>query len=320
MSTDGYNFITTINVPSLDGNRFGEKGRGDAVDRPKEKQQVMIIIDEGNNWDDNATNVTEQRGDGGKDESGNNTTDLTSDHAKDSGEEKMNHLHQHDSTEDDHSTHSSHEDIRADTTRTTAPPSPLAILHIGPHKTGSTTIQSLMKRFVKELAMDRYEMPWVAIGGWESQVHLATCFLNKAVVNHPCDQRLIESAKSISKRNSNILISSEEFDREYVNMTSLNDFLTPWNVTVVYVYRRFYSWLQSYHFELSKKVSKKVERFLANSTDYLRTNITEFIYPDLTHINLRWMERYRAAQRYKQESYYHVVILNMHNEDMDILY
>jgi hypothetical protein len=42
----------------------------------------------------------------------------------------------------------------------------------------------------------------------------------------------VEAVKNISNRNNIILISSDVFDRENVNdMTLLNDFLKPWNVT-----------------------------------------------------------------------------------------
>lgn len=51
----------------------------------------------------------------------------------------------------------------ATTTTTTAHQLPTAILHIGPHKTGSSSIQTLTKRFMNELKMDNYEMPWAAV-------------------------------------------------------------------------------------------------------------------------------------------------------------
>jgi len=209
---------------------------------------------------------------------------------------------------------------------TTSLSRPIAILHIGPHKTGSTTIQSYTRKFVKELASDGYEIPWVDDDGDHSletsQVRLATCFLNKPFVHplYPCDQRLVESAKTISKRNSNILISSEAFDRPDVKMTLLTEFLKPWNVTVVYVYRRFYSWLQSYHNQVGKSI-EMLKTFLANSTDYLRANMNDFIVQEfINSTTAEYVDRFTSAQRYQRDFDNHdVVILNMHDKNMDIV-
>jgi hypothetical protein len=192
---------------------------------------------------------------------------------------------------------------------------PNAVLHVGPHKTGTTTIQAFTKRLVKELAMDGYEMPWVEIGGWENQVQLAACFLNKPFTSpmYPCDQRLVEAARNISKRNNSIMISSECFDDPDIDVTLLKEFLRPWNVTVVYGYRRFYSWLQSNHNQITKRT--KLETYIANSTDFLRTNITDFIHQVISN-RTPYIDMFTAAQRY-QRGFDNNVILNMHEKNTD---
>jgi hypothetical protein len=211
--------------------------------------------------------------------------------------------------------------------QTVQQPRPLAILHIGPHKTGSTTLQTFTKKFVKELSQDGYEMPWVEIvGGWESQVQLATCFLKKQPptaalvrpVPYPCDPRLVDAARKISERNRGILISSEALDRPDVNMTLLRDFLTPWDVTVVYVYRRFYSWMQSYHNQVGKTV-QVLKALLANRTDYLHGNINDLFYQEFTnHSTAEYVDRFTAAWKY-QRVFHNLVVLNMHGKNTDLV-
>ena len=35
-----------------------------------------------------------------------------------------------------------------------------AIIHMGPHKTGTSTIQLASKKYIEQLRQDQYEMPW----------------------------------------------------------------------------------------------------------------------------------------------------------------
>jgi hypothetical protein len=121
-------------------------------------------------------------------------------------------------------------------------------------------------------------------------------------------------------RKSNILLSAEAFDRPELNMTSLKQFLMPWNnnVTVVYTYRRFYSWLQSYHNQVTKNRTGGdllMEAFRTNSTEFLRINITDYLSQELASVT-NYTDNYQSVFRYKRE-YSNVVILNIEDKTND---
>lgn len=135
-----------------------------------------------------------------------------------------------------------------------------AVVHMGPHKTGSSFIQRVSKILVKELESDGYEMPWVDLEGEldfktppSTQVQFATCFFpesSKLRQTYPCKDELLESAKL----QKNIFISSEDFYAiDEQGMVKLRDFLSHWDrVTIVLFYRRFFDRAQSIYCEEMK--------------------------------------------------------------------
>lgn len=81
---------------------------------------------------------------------------------------------------------------------------------------------------------------------------------------------------------------------------------------VVYVYRRFYSWLQSLHNQVTKSI--KLEDFQANITDYLRTNITDFMKQVISrNVTDYHLSMYKALERYNV-AFENIVTLNMEDK------
>ena len=91
-----------------------------------------------------------------------------------------------------------------------------AVLHIGPHKTGTTTIQEISRQLVGTIVQDGYDMPWNHMDDKthlriiQNQVQFATCFLDVSRT-YPCSKELLQSAHDIAKQNHSLLISSETF-------------------------------------------------------------------------------------------------------------
>ena len=123
-----------------------------------------------------------------------------------------------------------------------------AVVHVGPHKTGTTTIQALAKKFMTSLAMDNYHIPWgvnIANGkrfetptGNNPQVNLAACFYSDALADKgedvvleiirqefPCNQKYLKNGLEIAAYGKNVFISSEEFDQGFVDIQALRDYL-----------------------------------------------------------------------------------------------
>mmetsp|Transcript_412 Transcript_412/g.989 ORF Transcript_412/g.989 Transcript_412/m.989 type:complete len:443 (+) Transcript_412:85-1413(+) len=145
-----------------------------------------------------------------------------------------------------------------------------AVVHMGIHKTGSTTIQHLSKVYMQQLRQDGYEMPWVAkeemnIGERETvyktlrenQVNFASCFLpsdSDERKEFPCDSNLLLHGLDIANRNQNLFVSAETFssiDAEGVVM--LSSYLAHWEeITIVIYYRRLHEYLASLYNEILK--------------------------------------------------------------------
>ena len=133
-----------------------------------------------------------------------------------------------------------------------------ALVHMGPHKTGSSTN-------IDNLRKDGYEMPWVVDKNGNlcgdhrldslhgkyllfNQANFAKCFVPPSARGRiPCNPDLLLSGLEIAQRRSNLFVSAEAFanlDSEGLKM--LSGYLSHWDeVTIVVFYRRFYDWLSS---------------------------------------------------------------------------
>ena len=207
-----------------------------------------------------------------------------------------------------------------------------AVVHVGPHKTGTTTIQTYSKLIANELLQDNYEMPWMRIYNqthdikdhWPNQAHVATCFIttptNGEKLAFPCREDFLQAGQEIAQQHHSLLITAETLDlldlyaHDLNEVQMLSQYLSPWqNVTIVVSYRRYYEWLISYHNELSKKV--KFDVFRANATEKLRPSILDF----LSNSNINIMDKYASQQhafpvaKRFQRYFQNVVIMNLHD-------
>lgn len=171
----------------------------------------------------------------------------------------------------------------------------IAIIHMGIHKTGSSSIQMDSRNIVEELAVDGYEMPWVVKQNGNTRGDFGTlplsedqtnyianranfdaCFISRESIERPhvpCDPNLLLAGLQIAERKSNLFLTAETFssmDEEGVD--KLAAYLDPWDeVVIVVYYRRFYSWLASFYNQITKsrKWSEK-EKWEADILDFLR--------------------------------------------------
>ena len=158
---------------------------------------------------------------------------------------------------------------------------PFAVIHVGPHKTGSTSIQQFITREKELIRKDNYVVP-VVPGGWHSKNsgHIAACFhetrseeasslcphKKKALIIQTFAKFIDETAalnENITAIPTNILISSEEFDRPQMDIATLKNMFEPrFKVRIVIYYRRFYDWVVSYHNQLTKSTKISVPPFV----------------------------------------------------------
>lgn len=141
-------------------------------------------------------------------------------------------------------------------TRPPPPRRPRAILHVGPHKTGSTSFQKFCYGNKPVLLQDNFLLPQLdAVFKREKTVaNLGFC-LQTQNLDPPCDQivgnatRFLEQAR---QQNKSVLISTEEFSKASVDLDRLEALVAGFDVEVVVVYRRFYEYLPSIYFETFK--------------------------------------------------------------------
>merc|ERR1719272_2490623 len=135
---------------------------------------------------------------------------------------------------------------------------PKCILHIGPHKTGSTSLQSMICHYkscpknMASVAIDlraNYTGPWDDITttwkGWQPTIRHQS-FGNAGV--HTGFEQFLNHAE---QKNQSIVVSSEEFDRPGVDCKIFKRWLRPFDTTVVVGYRPFFDFLLSIHKEIN---------------------------------------------------------------------
>mmetsp|Transcript_20007 Transcript_20007/g.39586 ORF Transcript_20007/g.39586 Transcript_20007/m.39586 type:complete len:332 (+) Transcript_20007:95-1090(+) len=167
-----------------------------------------------------------------------------------------------------------------------------AVIHMGPHKTGSTTIQEFAHHHIDLLRKDGYEMPEVdnaeknARGKTESHpnhVHFATCFVSPKNGGlrtvYPCDPDRLLHGLDLAAKGHNVFLTAEPFnDMDQEGIAMLKSYLSHWSdVTIMIFYRRYYDWLPSVFNEIQKSLTlaKREERgesivdfLLQNSKSY----------------------------------------------------
>ena len=204
-----------------------------------------------------------------------------------------------------------------------------AVIHIGPHKTGTTSIQEYSKVLYPELIADNYEMPWKHLKktAWENQVEFATCFVterDETRIAYPCRQDLLEAGLDLSRQNNHsLLVSAETFAQRATGVAKLKSYLDQaWsNVTIVATYRRYYDWIISFHHELNRIHRQFAQR---NLWQAIQKNETDRLYPGIpdTLSIRRWDldHNYPTAVigRYKK-IFSNVVVMNYHDKTKDLL-
>ena len=139
---------------------------------------------------------------------------------------------------------------------------PFAVIHVGPHKTASSTLQQFLVTHTGTMQEDKYFVPVIPGGGSRRKrtSMLANCFVNKTEIDSakgwfgcgPKDRNRIMRYFEITlndtiKDGSNIIMSSEEFDHVTLNVTELLSYFVPFfQVHIVMHYRRFHDWLFSF--------------------------------------------------------------------------
>ena len=158
---------------------------------------------------------------------------------------------------------------------TVSPKEPtLAVIHMGTHKTGSTSIQEFSKRAAKYLESDGYHM----LGFQDHQnldIEFTACFWENQVLHgKPCDSQLLLRGLEIANRNENIFVSAEPlWMLSPQALKKLDAYFSRWDeVVIIIYYRRLYDYLGSMYNQMVKGSFQNNLEFV-NGMDFLESSI-----------------------------------------------
>lgn len=179
----------------------------------------------------------------------------------------------------------------------------VAVIHIGPMKTGSSSIQSSFRSIFSSkpdeaIKVNNYEDAGRAMGTKELGVwNMVGCF------RHPdaspdgfivCMPESLSAVHQVAARRHNLVISAEYLTSPDTNVGALKDFLIPWKKQrVVAYYRRYYDWLYSMHNQGNKKKPTPNRHSLI---DFLKHEQQRQVWWEKMYIvtaRERWMEHFK---------------------------
>eukprot|EP00533_Pseudo-nitzschia_delicatissima_P003290 CAMPEP_0116113954 /NCGR_PEP_ID=MMETSP0327-20121206/19771_1 /TAXON_ID=44447 /ORGANISM="Pseudo-nitzschia delicatissima, Strain B596" /LENGTH=865 /DNA_ID=CAMNT_0003607321 /DNA_START=47 /DNA_END=2645 /DNA_ORIENTATION=+ len=129
------------------------------------------------------------------------------------------------------------------------------ILHIGPQKTGSTTLQDAWQKpfgvLSSPLKMDNYHFEYIPAG----RLDYFNCDVNSKwgnYINCKASPKLKNVIQSAKRNGQNLLLSDENLDERFPE--ALRDVIDDddWDVTVIVMYRRIHQWLHSWYNQIHK--------------------------------------------------------------------
>jgi hypothetical protein len=209
-----------------------------------------------------------------------------------------------------------------------------AVIHMGVHKTGSSTIQTDSSKLIDELKQDGYEMPWVVkreentrgnsadmelLQGQTMHIanhaNLASCFVPRSNTERqhaPCDADLLLSGWRIAERNHNLFVTAETFsglDAEGVD--KLAAYWQPWDhVIVVVYYRRFYSYSASLYNQMTKRRTWSSSE---NNNPIWERTILDFLHDKVMHADHQNFGYTLPVVQRLQKRFRNIVVVNYHD-------
>lgn len=135
------------------------------------------------------------------------------------------------------------------------------VIHVGPHKTGTTTIQNELASRASLLKVDGWTFPH----GRNNKFGPARCYFGEG--REKCNSWL--KAIAMFKKNSQkVVISDEAWCKNKLDLGQLASDLSELNTTIIMFYRPFYEWIGSVYRQKQKGSASPTgfARWLSNET------------------------------------------------------
>lgn len=207
---------------------------------------------------------------------------------------------------------------------------PLFVLHVGPSKTGTTTVQYFAQN--NEKVMEDANVYYLGHNGKNRQqdthrLH-STCLSGSNFDEQACKEKWAEIYRILDDhhaKNHIVLLSEERFSyyhKEKDEEARLWKYLVPlqekWDVRVVYTYRRYYDWLPSKYYQVFNPMGGS--RYEANMAKRLEwPDMKGKVIPSFPEFfeaySNKWSLKHPAAMKKKYEDRFdNVWFFNMHME------
>lgn len=132
------------------------------------------------------------------------------------------------------------------------------VLHLGPQKTGSTTLQTawhMSQGLGRELNKDNYRYAFI-----NPHAGYFNCDVSEYGAYVDCEpspklRTLIRSSKDSGQ---NLLLSDENLDASFIRPLNMAIDREHWKVTVIVVYRRIHEWLVSWYNQINKTTNRDI--------------------------------------------------------------
>jgi hypothetical protein len=187
---------------------------------------------------------------------------------------------------------------------------------MGPHKTGTTTVQLLTGQFMQELNEDGYHMPfeWSYDHRKKNGVQFAACFVHpfdnfekEEFTRLPCAVELLLGGLKIGQQRKNLLVSAEAFDKsDDAGLEALAAYMAIFDETIVALfYRRYFEWLPSMinQHRKNRSIPHEQENWNLTIVDFVQQSYQEREIHSLFNV-------FDRVKKY----FDHIEVVNMHNE------
>ena len=155
-----------------------------------------------------------------------------------------------------------------------------AVIHMGPHKTGTTSIQFAANLYSKELQQDGFDTVCSMDDDNTLTRQFSSCFLPPGTGearSYPCNDEYLSAGSTIAMIKRNLFVSAEDFaviglQKDTEGVKKLSAYLSQWDdVTIVVYYRHYFSFLGSKYNQRMK--NKSIERgHYKTIQDYMLVN------------------------------------------------
>ncbi len=151
-----------------------------------------------------------------------------------------------------------------------------AVIHMGPHKTGTSSIQFAAGVYSKQLQQDGFDTVCSIEENNELTREFSSCFLppkSGEAVSYPCNRDYLLAGSTIASKKRNLFVSAEDFAviglQWSDGVDKLSTYLSQWDeVSIVVYYRHYFAFLGSKYNQRMKNHS--IERGHYNTIqDYM---------------------------------------------------